>query len=75
MRTTVTLDPDVAAELERIRQDEGVGLSEALNRLARRAMASRVERRVYQPRSVALGLKIDISNTGDVLDLLDDETR
>jgi hypothetical protein len=71
MRTTVTLDPDVAAELERMRREDGVGLSEALNLLARRALALRPQRRLYEPRTVDLGLSIDVSNIGDVLDLLD----
>lgn len=71
MRTTVSIDPDVAAELERIRRDEGVGLSEALNRLARRAMATRPAHRRYEPRTVDLGLRIDVSNIGDVLEILD----
>jgi hypothetical protein len=73
MRTTLTLDPDVAAEVERIRREEGVGLSEAVNRLARRAMAVRTDRHVYRPQSAPLGLLVDVSNIGDVLDLLDDE--
>jgi hypothetical protein len=72
MRTTLTLDPDVAAEVERIRRDEGIGLSEAINRLARQAIAARPQRRRYQPQSVSLGLLVDVSNIGDVLDLLDE---
>ena len=35
MRTTVNLDDDVAAEAERLKRAEGIGLSEAVNRLAR----------------------------------------
>ena len=74
MRTTVTIDPDIAAELERIRREEGVGLSEALNSLARRALTARTPQRPYAPRTVDLGLSIDVSNIGDVLDLLDGES-
>jgi Arc/MetJ family transcription regulator len=73
MRTTVTLDPDVAAEVERLRRADGVGVSEAVNRLVRRALATRPEPQVYTHRSVDLGLSIDVSNIGDVLDLLDDQ--
>ena len=73
MRTTLTLDPDVVAEVERIRREEGIGLSEAVNRLARRAIAVRKDRHVYRPESAPLGLLVDVSNIGDVLDLLDDE--
>lgn len=38
VRTTVVIDSDVASEIERLRR-EGMGLSEALNLLARRGMA------------------------------------
>jgi hypothetical protein len=72
MRTTLTLDPDVAAEVERMRRDESIGLSEAINRLARQAIAARPERSRYEPQSVPLGLLVDVSNVGDVLDLLDE---
>ena len=37
MRTTVVIDSDVAGEIARLRR-EGLGLSEALNLLARRGM-------------------------------------
>jgi hypothetical protein len=74
MRTTVVIDSDVAAEIERLRRD-GLGLSEALNLLARRGMArgpasDRVE---YTHRTSRIGLKVDVTNVADVLDLLDDD--
>ena len=75
MRTTVTLDADISAEVERIRREEGVGVSEALNRLARRALSIAAKPEKYVHRSVDLGLLIDVSNIGDVLDLLDDDER
>jgi len=72
MRTTVTLADDVAAEVERLRRDEGVGASEALNRLAREAMSRRGARAVYVHRSSDLGLRVDVANVAEVLDLLDE---
>jgi hypothetical protein len=71
MRTTVSLDPDIVAALERIRRDEGIGLSEALNRMARRSLAAAPGPAVFELRMVDLGLSIDLTNIGDVLDLLD----
>jgi hypothetical protein len=74
MRTTVVIDSDVAAEVERLRR-EGLGVSEALNLLARRGMAVQAgasEAR-YRHRTARIGLKIDVSNVADVLDLLDDD--
>ncbi|MFN8161737.1 MAG: hypothetical protein U0R52_11925 [Solirubrobacterales bacterium] len=35
MRTTLTIDPDVAAEIQRRRQEGGRGLKEEVNRLLR----------------------------------------
>jgi hypothetical protein len=74
MRTTVTLDADVAAEVERLRRESGLGLSEALNALARVGVTARrrpATKRFVQ-RTSSLGLLGDVSNIGDVLDLLDD---
>ena len=74
MRTTVTIDGDVAAEIQQLRR-QGMGLSEALNFLARRGMANSLpssERR-YRHRTTNLGLKVEVTNIGDVLDLLDDD--
>lgn len=74
VRTTVTLADDVAAEMERLRREEGLGPSEALNRLARRGMAQRGGgRATYVHVSEQLGLKVDVSNIAEVLDLLDAE--
>lgn len=76
MRTTVTIDNDVAAELERLR-GEGLGLSEALNLLARRGMTKEGAAKTakYQHRTSKIGLKVDVTNVADVLDLLDDDPR
>lgn len=68
----MTLDPDVVAEIERRRREDGVGVSEALNRLVRERMALRSDPSPYVHRSVDLGLKIDVSNIAEVLELLDD---
>lgn len=74
MRTTVVIDSDVAAEIERLRR-EGLGLSEALNLLARRGMSRKPasERVEYQHRTSRIGLKVDVTNVADVLELLDDD--
>lgn len=74
MRTTVVIDSDVAAEIERLRR-EGLGISEALNLLARRGVAaqSRAGTAKYRHRTARIGLKVDVTNVADVLDLLDDD--
>ncbi|MGH3961429.1 CopG family transcriptional regulator [Mycobacterium sp.] len=74
MRTTVVIDSDVASEIERLRR-EGLGISEALNLLARRGMAKEAAAKAikYQHRTSKIGLKVDVTNVADVLDLLDDD--
>lgn len=73
MRTTVTIADDVFAEMERLRREEGLGPSEALNLLARRGMAAKASQPDYVHRSFPMGLKLDVANIGEVLDLLDQE--
>jgi hypothetical protein len=72
MRTTLTLDDDVVSEVERLRREEGIGLSEAVNRLARAGMARPSAARRYRHKTTRLGLKVDVTNIGEVLDLLDE---
>lgn len=73
MRTTVNVDEDVAAEIARLRREEGLGLSEALNLLARRGLAAEVAPRTrFRQESVDLGARVDVTNVGEVLDLLDE---
>lgn len=69
----MTIADDVAAEMDRLRREEGLGPSEALNTLARRGMTRRPMDVSYHHESVSLGLTVDVSDIGSVLDLLDDE--
>lgn len=72
VRTTVTLADDVAAEVERLRREHGIGLSEALNSLVRRGMtASGVEPPRIVPFTADVGVMIDGSNVAEALELLD----
>ncbi|MBA2263154.1 MAG: ribbon-helix-helix protein, CopG family, partial [Chloroflexi bacterium] len=52
MRTTVTLDKDVAAAVRRLRLSEGMGLSEALNRLARAGLTVKPSSKPFRQRAV-----------------------
>lgn len=74
VRTTVVIDSDVAAEVERLRR-QGLGISEALNLLARRGIAAQTSAPGprYRHRAASIGLKVDVTNVAEVLDLLDDE--
>lgn len=72
MRTTVTLDKDVAAAVRQLRQREGMGLSEALNRIARAGLAVKANRRAFRQRSYPMGdFKIAVTNVAEALELLE----
>ena len=73
MRTTVNLDPDVVAAAERLRAERNIGLSEAINELARAGLGARPEQRQFRQRTRSLGLRVDVSNVAEALDLLDHE--
>ncbi|MCE7883004.1 MAG: CopG family transcriptional regulator [Actinobacteria bacterium ATB1] len=71
MRTTVEFDEDVTKAIEQLRRKEGLGLSEAVNHLVRRGLLAPSERRVFLQRTHPLGLRIDVSNVADALDVLE----
>ena len=76
MRTTVNLDPDVEAAVSALREQQNLGLSEAVNQLARRG-AARGDVPVTAPfRQVTrtLGLQLDVSNVSEALELLEPKT-
>lgn len=73
MRTTVRLDDDVLAAAEQLRRERHMGLSEAVNELARAGLArAGGERKPFRQRTADLGLRIDVTNVAEALELLDD---
>ena len=73
MRTTVTLDDDIASAVRQLREQRHIGPSEAINDLARAGLRRRQERQVFKQDSFNLGLRIDVSNVAEALELLDDD--
>lgn len=71
MRTTVELDDDVAKALEQLRAERGLGVSAALNELVRRGLLVRPPARSFRQPTHPLGLRVDVSNVAEVLDLLE----
>lgn len=71
MRSTVTLDDDVAAAVQQLRREQGTGVSEALNRLARAGLTVKRGRPPFRQRTARLGLKVDVTNVAEALELLD----
>jgi hypothetical protein len=68
MRTTVEFADDTAAAVEQIRRELGVGVSEAVNELLRRALLPRREVPRFRQPTRRLGLKIDVSNVAAALE-------
>ena len=71
MRTTIEFEDDIAQALSRMRHESGMGVSEAANFLIRRGLSApdRTERFVQRTRP--LGVRIDISNVAEALELIE----
>lgn len=77
MRTTVTLDSDVARAVEELRRERGLGVSAALNELVRRGLtASRPPAQPFRQRTSTMGpARIPLDDIGPALELLEGETH
>lgn len=71
MRTTVEFDEDAAKAVEHLRRERGLGVSEAVNELIRRGLLRRGPVAPFRQPTRRAGLKIDVSNVADALDLLE----
>lgn len=71
MRTTIEFDEDAARALTRLRQDSGMGVSEAVNHLVLRGLAASPDVRPFVQRTHPLGIAIDVSNVAEAIDLLE----
>lgn len=73
MRTTITLADDVAAGIEKLRRERDLGLSEAVNDLVRAGLTREQSRSSFRQRTYDMGLKVDVANVGEVIELLEAE--
>jgi hypothetical protein len=64
MRTTVTLDPDVAAELKELARQRGVSFKEMLNNTIRAGLTAGSTTRTYRLPTARLGLRPGLSLDG-----------
>lgn len=72
MRTTLTLDDDVYAAVNRLRRETDRGVSEIVNDLIRSSLHERGGRRdEFVQATDDLGIRVDVTNIGEALDLLD----
>ena len=74
MRTTIDLDDDVAVAVRRLRKTDGLGLSAAVNQLARAGLRERRGRKPFRQRTLDIGVTIDVTNVADALETLDGPT-
>jgi hypothetical protein len=76
VRTTLTLDPDVAARLAEVQRERGWTFKEAVNQTLRRGLAGdgrRTEERYRMPvKDLGVRREIDVDRIRDVLGALDD---
>ena len=68
MRTTVRLDDDAAAAVAHLRRARGLGMSEAINTLARAGIGSEF-RTVFRQCTAPMGLVIDVSCVAQALEM------
>jgi hypothetical protein len=75
MRTTVTLDDDVAAAVQRLARERGLPFKQALNALLRVGLSSGTSSRPYAVPSRALGLRpgVDLDKALRLVGELEDE--
>ncbi len=76
MRTTVTLDDDIAVAVERLRRELGLGTSAAVNALARQGLARKSRPPgSFTQRVSSLGPgRIPLDDVAGALDLLEGES-
>ncbi len=70
MRTTIEFDDDAARAIDELRR-EGFGVSEAVNTLIRRGLVAPTSVSKFEPIRRELGLRIDVSNVADALEVLE----
>jgi hypothetical protein len=72
VRTTVTLDPDVAKILDGLQRERGQGLSEVLNDIVRSGVTAPARRPRFVQRTTDLGAPtVPLDCTGGLLEFLD----
>jgi hypothetical protein len=71
MRTTIDLADDVTAAVEKLRRERGIGLSAAVNELARAGLSRPSSPRRFKQRTYDMGVGIDVSNVADALETLE----
>ncbi|HEV3309852.1 MAG TPA: CopG family transcriptional regulator [Chloroflexota bacterium] len=69
MRTTVTLDDDVAAAVERFKRERMVGVSEAVNQLIRSGLSGTRARKPFRQVSRPMHALVDMANVWRLIEM------
>jgi hypothetical protein len=75
VRTTVNLEDDVASEVARLQRQRGIGVSAAVNELARAGFRNTRQDYQYEHVTHDMGALVDLSDVADVLELLEQADR
>ncbi|MEJ7782306.1 MAG: ribbon-helix-helix protein, CopG family [Solirubrobacteraceae bacterium] len=67
MRTTITLEDDVAAAIHHRRREEDKGISEVVNELVRKGLTVKEPRKQFVQKTYPMGMKIDVSNVAEAI--------
>lgn len=71
MRTTVTLSDDVAAGIDKLRRERGLGLSEAVNDLIRAGLTDRGAKSRVEFPTHDMGIGIDVRDIGEAIEAIE----
>lgn len=77
MRTTVILEPDVAAQLQLRAQQQGMSFKDALNATPRAGLGGGIDRESFVQATASLGLRpgIDLDRAGQLAVEFEDAER
>lgn len=67
MRTTITLEDDVAAAIDQRRRENDQGISEVVNELVRKGLTVKELRKPFVQKTYPMGAKIDLSNIAEAI--------
>jgi hypothetical protein len=71
MRTTLTLADDVAAAVDQLRRERGVGVSEAVNELVRRGLVSGRAPGPFEQKTHRMRARVDVTNVWEAIETVE----
>lgn len=71
MRTTITLDDDVAAAVTKVQREKGMGVSAVVNQLIRASLVAPTQKPPFVQETSDMQGRIDVTNVAEALDVLD----